>query len=586
MDLRSDLSTACELLISSNCNTCSKVYQLLNRHLGGSKQSNHNQTPINIDFVPFLEDDMALWDDIYELKLLSEKMQDVIDGKDDGPILTPVKPKRRKVAETTIEEDDDGDDDDNGELYLPKPAANRVTEDQIIKHRESLMQSFSNDLYKDLRLKCKKNNLNANGKKTELIERLAEKTLISEYGSPRMRNSYQTAMNTPLPISKKNEPKLIKGEPMSLQSHSSTTSLRSTTSSVKSTTSSSSTLNKKPTRSRMRSPSPSAQPKSLPRTPSFKSRLKETMSSGFASPRPWSKTPSKSRLGMMSRTPSKAELEEKEADREKKMKERKAAKEEEVARRRAENERHAEKIRQKKLALEADKKSKKGEKVFTLTGKDKGKKNGLKEKAAAKMKAQQKLQEAQRRVEEEERRQQHDQRQEEERRRQREEQERRQREVEEDQQRQAAMAKTPVRPVPVSDAYEMTPQGEDKWALNPSSMNNYNIDDLDSGDETDDDENPRKKIPTWANMKSTLFKSSTQRQYQSRASPINDIFVTINPNRDVDLTELFDSMASLHAQKRYRKPRNSSGVWNGPMLQPRPLLDRTLNLDQSVYPIN
>ena len=84
---------------------------------------------------------------------------------------------------------------------------------------------------------------------------------------------------------------------------------------------------------------------------------------------------------MMSRTPSKAELEEKEADREKKMKERKAAKEEEVARRRAENERHAEKIRQKKLALEADKKSKKGEKVFTLTGKDKGKKNGLKEKA-------------------------------------------------------------------------------------------------------------------------------------------------------------------------------------------------------------
>jgi len=117
-------------------------------------------------------------------------------------------------------------------------------------------------------------------------------------------------------------------------------------------------------------------------------------------------------------------------------------------------------------------------------------------------------------------------------------------------------------------------------------MNNYNIDDLDSGDETDDDENPRKKIPTWANMKSTLFKSSTQRQYQSRASPINDIFVTINPNRDVDLTELFDSMASLHAQKRYRKPRNSSGVWNGPMLQPRPLLDRTLNLDQSVYPIN
>ena len=85
---------------------------------------------------------------------------------------------------------------------------------------------------------------------------------------------------------------------------------------------------------------------------------------------------------MMSRTPSKAELEEKEAEREKKIKERKAAKEEEAARRRAEKERHAEVIRQKKLALEAEKKTRKGEKVFSLTGgKDKAKKTGLKEKA-------------------------------------------------------------------------------------------------------------------------------------------------------------------------------------------------------------
>ena len=87
--------------------------------------------------------------------------------------------------------------------------------------------------------------------------------------------------------------------------------------------------------------------------------------------------------------------------------------------------------------------------------------------------------------------------------------------------------------------------------MNPSTEHNYNIDDLDSGDETDDDERPRKKIPNWANMKSTLFRSSIMRQYQNRsANPIDDIFYTINPNRDVDLTELFDSMASLHAQKR------------------------------------
>ena len=32
----------------------------------------------------------------------------------------------------------------------------------------------------------------------------------------------------------------------------------------------------------------------------------------------------------------------------------------------------------------------------------------------------------------------------------------------------------------------------------PNPMHNYNIEDLNSGDETDDDEAPRKKIPDWA----------------------------------------------------------------------------------------
>ena len=62
----------------------------------------------------------------------------------------------------------------------------------------------------------------------------------------------------------------------------------------------------------------------------------------------------------------------------------------------------------------------------------------------------------------------------------------------------------------------MTPQGEDKWALHPSSAENYNIEDLDSGDETDDDERPRKKVPAWANMKSTAFRSAILRQYKER----------------------------------------------------------------------
>ena len=45
----------------------------------------------------------------------------------------------------------------------------------------------------------------------------------------------------------------------------------------------------------------------------------------------------------------------------------------------------------------------------------------------------------------------------------------------------------------------MTPLREKK----PSTDTNYDIEDLNSGDETDDEENPRKKIPFWAQGKQT-----------------------------------------------------------------------------------
>ena len=101
------------------------------------------------------------------------------------------------------------------ELYLPKPSGNHVTEEQIQSHRESLISSYNEQNYNNLRNQCRVNNLNAKGKKSELVERLAERTLTVEYGSPRMRNSYQTAMNSPLPITKKDT------QPKSLQSVSS-----------------------------------------------------------------------------------------------------------------------------------------------------------------------------------------------------------------------------------------------------------------------------------------------------------------------------------------------------------------------------
>ena len=58
----------------------------------------------------------------------------------------------------------------------------------------------------------------------------------------------------------------------------------------------------------------------------------------------------------------------------------------------------------------------------------------------------------------------------------------------------------------------MTPHGPDKWDANPSSLDNYNIEDLSSGDDTDDDQNPRKKVPAWAQK--AALSSMLKRQYK------------------------------------------------------------------------
>ena len=87
-------------------NTLSKAYQILNKHLGAKNQKLTGSAPIDPDYVPFEEETTSLWDEIYEIKILSEKMMDIIEGKDDGPMLTPVKPKRRKIREE--ESDDEG----------------------------------------------------------------------------------------------------------------------------------------------------------------------------------------------------------------------------------------------------------------------------------------------------------------------------------------------------------------------------------------------------------------------------------------------------------------------------------------------
>uniref|UniRef100_A0A915EBP6 Inner centromere protein ARK-binding domain-containing protein n=1 Tax=Ditylenchus dipsaci TaxID=166011 RepID=A0A915EBP6_9BILA len=102
----------------------------------------------------------------------------------------------------------------------------------------------------------------------------------------------------------------------------------------------------------------------------------------------------------------------------------------------------------------------------------------------------------------------------------------------------------------VTHTYDMTP---DKIYL-PSSENNYNVDDLSSHDETDNDEKPRKEVPKWA-QKNTLAKK----------------------------------VAALHnfSQKNDQYPlRNSSAIWTSPMGDPTPGESRFMNFQCNTYDVN
>ena len=84
------------------------------------------------------------------------------------------------------------------------------------------MEEYKSKKVVQLREVCRKQNLDTHGKKQDLVERIVNKTISlkqtnGEYGSPRMRNSYQTAMASPLPISSKTTSE----QPKSLRSNTS-----------------------------------------------------------------------------------------------------------------------------------------------------------------------------------------------------------------------------------------------------------------------------------------------------------------------------------------------------------------------------
>ncbi|XP_074087410.1 inner centromere protein isoform X2 [Macrotis lagotis] len=104
---------------------------------------------------------------------------------------------------------------------------------------------------------------------------------------------------------------------------------------------------------------------------------------------------------------------------------------------------------------------------------------------------------------------------------------------------------------PVCNSYEMTPQGPKAGPkINPD---NYGMD-LNSDDSTDDETQPRKPIPSWAN--GTQLSQAVIRQYY-QPPDIDQLFGTILSPR---LEDIFNK-----SKPRYHK-RTSSAVWHSPPL--------------------
>ncbi|GMT14761.1 hypothetical protein PFISCL1PPCAC_6058, partial [Pristionchus fissidentatus] len=102
------------------------------------------------------------------------------------------------------------------------------------------------------------------------------------------------------------------------------------------------------------------------------------------------------------------------------------------------------------------------------------------------------------------------------------------------------------------NSYDMTP---DKIFV-PATETNYGVEDLESGDETDDENNPRKKVPKWASQPMLGRTISTMRH-----SPPFDPDTYFGPIIQPDLNLIFKPSS------KYPK-RTSSAMWNSPLSNP------------------
>ena len=111
----------------------------------------------------------------------------------------------------------------------------------------------------------------------------------------------------------------------------------------------------------------------------------------------------------------------------------------------------------------------------------------------------------------------------------------------------------------IASSYEMTPVSRDPLA---AAYECYGIDDLSSGDSTDDDDNPKKQVPLWVHP-SVLNKCIVAQEaaLSNHAIDLKKIFPPEDLLKTPDLAKMF-------ARKRKRFfTRSSSAHWNSPMIK-------------------